>query len=148
MKGRSLGRLNRLPDEIRERKGNMKKIGLTGVLAGIAMMFATNALAAEKGAMKLFDSTVVNGVQLSPGDYALQWDGSGNSVQLQILQGKKVVATTAASLVQLKAPASQNMTSTKDAGNNARALTEIDFRGKSYALAIGNGASDSDVAKK
>ena len=90
----------------------------------------------------------MNGVQLSPGDYALQWDGTGNSVQLQILQGKKVVATTAASLVQLKAPASQNMTSTKDAGNNARALTEIDFRGKSYALAIGNGASDSDVAKK
>lgn len=124
----------------------MKKIGLTGVLAGIAMMFATNALAAEKGAMKLFDSTVVNGVQLSPGDYALQWDGTGNSVQLQILQGKKVFATTAASLVQLKAPASQNMTSTKDAGNNARALTEIDFRGKSYALAISG--SNSDVAKK
>ena len=55
------------------------------------MLFATTALAAEKGSMKLYDPTLVNGVQLSPGDYALQWDGTGNNLQVQILQGKKVV---------------------------------------------------------
>lgn len=58
------------------------------------------------------------------------------------------MATTTAAVVQLKAPASQNMTSTKDVGNSARALTEIEFGGKSYALAIGNNAAESDVAKK
>ena len=126
----------------------MKKLGFAGVLAGIAMLFATTALAAEKGSMKLFDPTQVNGVQLSPGDYALQWEGTGNNVQVQILQGKRVVATTAAALVQLKAPASQNMTSARSAGNNAKALTEVEFRGKSYALAIGSNAPESDVAKK
>ena len=112
------------------------------------MLFATTALAAEKGSMKLFAPTQVNGIQLSPGDYALQWEGTGNNVQVQILQGKRVVATTAAALVQLKAPAPQNMTSTKPAENNAKALTEVVFRGKSYALAIGNNAPENDVAKK
>jgi hypothetical protein len=126
----------------------MKKLGFAGVLAGIAMLFATTALAAEKGSMKLFDPTQVNGVQLSPGDYALQWEGTGNNVQVRILKGKRVVATTAAALVQLKAPASQNMTSTRSAENNAKALTEVVFRGKSYALAIGSNAPESDVAKK
>lgn len=112
------------------------------------MLFATTALAAEKGSMKLFDPTLVNGVQLSPGDYALQWDGTGNNVQVQILQGKKVVATTTAALVPLKARASRDMTSTRRTENNAKALTEVEFRGKSYALAIGGNAPESDVAKK
>jgi len=148
-KGRFLGAASTgFPTHFGKEKKNMKRVGFAGVLAGIAMVFATTALAAEKGSMKLFDPTLVNGVQLSPGDYALQWDGTGNTVQVQILQGKKVVVTTAAVLVQLKAPASQNITSTRDAGNNAKALTEIEFRGKSYALTIGNNTSESDVAKK
>ena len=126
----------------------MKRLGFAGVMTGVAMLFATTALAAEKSSMKLFDPTLVNGVQLSPGDYALQWDGTGNNVQVQILQGKKVVATTTAALVQLKAPASRNMTSARRAENNAKALTEVEFRGKSYALAMGSNAPESDVAKK
>ena len=126
----------------------MRRLGFAGVLAGMVLMFATSALAAEKGSLKLFDPTLVNGVQLSPGNYNLQWEGTGNSVQLQIFQGKKVVATTTAALVQLKAPASQNLTSTKNVGNNTKALTEIEFRGKSYALTIRNNAPESDVAKQ
>ena len=148
LKARCLGRLNRFPTYFGKEEDNMKRLGFAGVMTGVAMLFATTALAAEKGSMKLFDPTLVNGVQLSPGDYALQWEGTGNNVQVQILQGKKVVATTAAALVQLKAPASQNMTSARRAENNAKALTEVEFRGKSYALAIGNNAPESDVAKK
>jgi hypothetical protein len=126
----------------------MRTPRFAGVLTGIAIVFATTALAADKGSMKVFDPTVVNGTQLSPGDYGLQWEGTGNNVQLKILQGKKVVATTSATLIQLNAPAPQNMTSTRDADNHAKALSEVTFRGKSYALAIGNERSDSDVAKK
>jgi hypothetical protein len=126
----------------------MKRLGFAGVLAGIAILFASTALAADKGSMKVFDPTVVNGTQLAPGDYGLQWEGTGSNVQLKILQGKKVVATTSATLVQLNAPASQNMTSTRDTDNHAKALSGVSFRGKSYALAIGNQRSEGDVAKK
>lgn len=137
------------PAYLGKRKDTMKRLGFAGMLAGIAILFATTALAAEKGSMKLFDTTLVNGVQLSPGDYALQWQGTGDKVQLQILRGKKVVATTPAALVQLKSPASQDLTSTaKDEASHAKMLTQIQFRGKNYALAIGNNTSEGDVAKK
>jgi len=109
-----------------------------GVLGGLAILVASSALAAEKGSMKLFDPTMVNGTQLSPGDYQVQWEGTGSDVQLQILHNKKVVATTPATVVQLKAPAQQNFTSTRSEGDHAKALTEISFRGKNYSLAVGN----------
>lgn len=125
----------------------MKRLGFAGALAGIAIVFATTALAADKGSMKVFEPTVVNGTQLSPGDYSLQWEGTGSNVQLNILRGKKVVASTPATLVQLKAPAPQNMIATRNA-ESGKALSGVNFRGKSYALAIGNEASGTDVAKK
>jgi hypothetical protein len=109
-----------------------------GVLGGLAILVASSALAAEKGSMKLFDPTMVNGTQLSPGDYQVQWEGTGSDVQLQILHNKKVVATAAATVVQLKAPARQNFTSTRSEGDHGKALTEISFRGKNYSLAVGN----------
>jgi hypothetical protein len=125
----------------------MRRLGFAGVLAGIAIVFATTAFAADKGSMTVFDPIMVNGIQLAPGDYALQWDGTGDNVQLNILRGKKVVATTAASIVQLKTPAPQNMTSTRNAGNG-KTLSGINFRGKSYALTIGSDSTRTDVAKK
>ncbi|HEV2697532.1 MAG TPA: hypothetical protein VGU90_06035 [Terriglobales bacterium] len=121
-----------------------------GVLGAIAILMASTALAADKGSMKLFDQTTVNGTQLSPGDYEVQWEGTGSDVHLNILRGKKVVASTPATVVQLKSPAPQNITSTRG-GSNDKTLTGISFRGKNYALAISNEPSpktDTDVAKK
>lgn len=125
----------------------MKSFGFAGVLAGIAIVCATTALAADKGSMKVFDPTTVNGTQLSPGDYGLEWEGTGNNVQLKILRGKQVLTTTPATLEQLPKPAPSNMTSTKD-GDHGRVLTGITFYGKKYALAIGSGSTQTAVAKK
>lgn len=119
-----------------------------GMFGAFLILFVSSAFAADKGSMKLFDPTTVNGVQLSPGNYELQWEGTGSDVQVKVIQGKKVLATTAAKLVQLSAPASQNMTSTRN-GDHGKALSEISFRGKNYALAIGDAATGStDVAAK
>jgi hypothetical protein len=125
----------------------MKRLGFAGVLAGIAILLASTGLAADKGTMKVFEPTMVNGTQLAPGDYALQWEGTGDNVQLTILRGKKVVATTPASVVQLKTPTPENMTSVRKS-ENGKALSGINFRGKSYALTIGSDSTRTDVAKK
>lgn len=121
------------------------------VLGGLAILVASSALAADKGSIKLFDPTTVNGAQLSPGEYQVQWEGTGSDVQLKILRGKKVVATTSATVVQLKAPAPRDMTSTRNDGDHGKALTEISFRGRNYSLAVGNESAqktDGDVARK
>lgn len=128
----------------------LRKI-LACVSAAFAILIATNAFAADKGTMKLFDPTTVSGAQLAAGDYQLQWEGTGSEIQLKVLRGNKVVATAPATIVQLNAPAARNMTSTRAGNNNERALTEISFQGRTYALSIGNDSSpksDADVAKK
>ena len=121
------------------------------VLGGLAILVASSALAADKGSMKLFDPTTVNGTQLSPGEYEVQWEGTGSDVQLKVLRGNKVVATTSATIVQLKAPGKQNATSTRNDGDHGKALTEISFRGRNYSLAVGSESAqktDGDVARK
>lgn len=121
-----------------------------GVLASLVILIASSALAADKGTMKLFDPTTVNGTQLSPGEYQLQWEGTGSDVQLKILRNNKVVATTAATVVQLKGPAQQNVTSTRNEGDG-KALTEVSFRGRNYSLAVNNQTAqktEGDVAKQ
>jgi len=126
----------------------MKNLRFAGVLAGVAIVCATTAFAADKGNMKVYDPITVNGMQLSPGDYGLQWEGTGNNVQLKILRGKQVLTTTPATLEQLQKPALANMVATRNDNEHGKVLTGIMFNGKKYALTIGSGSSQTDVAKR
>src|SRR5262252_8010816 len=86
---------------IREEKGvHMKFAKVTkGLLLGLALLLATSAFAgseANKGSLTTMTDVTINGKVVPAGDYSLNWEGSGPNVQLNILKGKKVVATTAA----------------------------------------------------
>jgi len=73
-----------------------------GLLLGLALLLATSVFAAtNKGSMQLVDPVTVSGKQLPAGDYSVKWDGSGPNVELSILKGNKVVATTPARLIDL-----------------------------------------------
>jgi len=75
-----------------------------GAALGMALLLMTvSAFAgsANKGSLQLLDPVTLNGKPLPAGEYSLQWDGSGNNVQLSVLKGKNVVATTPAQLVNL-----------------------------------------------
>jgi hypothetical protein len=111
-----------------------------GVLLGMALLMAVSAFAANKGSLQLMDPVTVNGKQLAAGEYSLQWDGSGNNVQLSVLRGKKVVATTPAQLINLEQSPNNGAAIIKNSADGSRSLAEIRFGGKKYALAI---ASDS-----
>ena len=56
---------------------------------GLALLLATSAFAANKGSLSVQEPVTINGTQLKPGDYKVQWDGNGPSVELSITQGKK-----------------------------------------------------------
>jgi hypothetical protein len=106
----------------------------------MALLMAASAFAANKGSLQLMDPVTVNGKQLAAGEYSLQWDGSGNNVQLSVLQGKRVVATTAAQLISLDRSPNNGAAIIKSNADGSKSLTEVRFGGKKYALAI---ASDS-----
>ena len=105
------------------------------------VLLATSAFAANKGSVQLMHPTQVAGKQLAPGSYKIQWDGSGEQVQLSILQGNKEVASTTARVVQIQ-PRSPNDNALITVGaDGTRSLSQIRFRGKTFALDLGGEGS-------
>jgi hypothetical protein len=84
---------------------------------------------------------MINGAKLKPGDYKLQWDGSGPNVELSITQGKTVFAKVPAKVVDLNSPAQANAAIVKHNDDGTSTLAGARFEGKKYALEIGD-ASD------
>ena len=116
-----------------------------GLMLGLALLLATSALAAtNKGSMQLQDPVTVSGKQLRAGDYSVKWDGSGPNVELSILKGNKVVATTPARLIDLNEKSNRDAAVIQNNGDGSKSLAEIHFSGKKYALAIGSESASMD----
>ena len=108
------------------------------LIMGVALLLASSAFAATKGNLSLRHSTNVNGTTLSPGEYKLEWDGAGPAVQVNILQGKKVVATVPAKLVDVSSPYENDAAVVKQNGDGSSSLSEARFSGKKFKLHIGD----------
>ena|SRR5215472_6046074 len=106
------------------------------VVLGLAVLLASSAFAAEKATLTLLSTASVNGAQLKPGEYKLTWDGSGPDVQLNILQGKKVVATVPAKVVSLDAAAPNNAAIVQKKDDGSSTLAGARFAGKKFALEL------------
>ena len=117
-----------------------------GLVLGSALLLASSAFAANKGPLQLSSPATVAGKQLAAGDYTVKWDGSGNSVQVEIMKGKNVVATVPAQIVNLDRAPDYDSAVLNTGNNGARNLSQIRFSGKKWALEVGGeggGASSS-----
>ena len=116
-----------------------------GLLLGLALLLATSAFAANKGSLQVSDPLTVSGKQLAPGAYTVKWEGNGPNVELNILQGKKVVATMPARLIDLNRSADGDSAVVRKNDDGSRTLAEIRFAGKKYALAMGNESAKAEA---
>ena len=117
------------------------------LLPGLALLLATGAFAANnanQGSFNVFDPVTVNGHQLAPGQYKLTWTGTGSNVELMILSQGKVVATVPAHLIELGQAGHDNATESHKNDDGSQSLTQIDFAGKKYALALGMESAGTD----
>jgi hypothetical protein len=112
------------------------------LVLGLALMLASTAFAATKAHLQLQNPTLVNGTKLKPGDYKLEWDGTGPNVEVSVIQGKNVVAKVPAKLVDMKTPTKDDAAVVTDNGDGTRKLAAVRFAGKPFALELGN-SSDS-----
>jgi hypothetical protein len=80
----------------------MKMSKVSTLVLSSTLLFSSAVLAGEtnKGKLHLAHTIVVDGKPLEPGNYAVEWDGSGPGVQVKILQGKQTVATLSAHLTE------------------------------------------------
>ena len=105
-----------------------------GLVLALAVLLSSAAFAGNKpGSLYLSDATQLNGKQLPAGTYQLKWEGNGPEVQVQFLQGKKIVATAPAKLEQATAKPAKDAAVIETA-SGSRSLAEARFAGKNYKL--------------
>jgi hypothetical protein len=126
-------------------KTNVSKLGFVACFAAMILM-AGSAWAANKGHLDLTSDTNVAGTKLASGSYTVQWDGSGDQVQVKIYHGKKEMASTTAHVEQLSTAATFNSATVKVDSNGEPNLSQIQFAGKKTALRIGGEAVSSASA--
>jgi hypothetical protein len=116
----------------------MRSVKYVFLLTGLALLLPLSALAknsGNEGKFTVSEPVQVGSTQLKPGDYKVQWDGSGDAVQVKILQGKKTVATSSGKIVSHDQPAPYDSVILKD-GTGGKAINEIDFGKRKEALVL------------
>jgi hypothetical protein len=121
--------------------------GSKSLFLGLALLLATSAFAANKGSLQVQEPVSVNGTKLAAGNYKVEWEGTGPSVELSISQGKKMLAKVPAHIVDLDRPAPADSTVVKNNGDGTRTLSEVRFSGKKFSLAVGEEAAKADATK-
>ncbi|MGC2185625.1 MAG: hypothetical protein WA637_20325 [Terriglobales bacterium] len=97
---------------------------LVGLLLLPAGAFARDK---NEGNLKLFDPVRVGSTQLQPGDYKVEWNGTGPTVNVDILRDKKTVATTSAKLIGYTSGYDAVVTKPATSKTQANDLEEVDF---------------------
>jgi len=126
------------------------KQSMKGILLASVVLLAGSALASSKGSLALAEAASVAGTQLKSGTYTVQWDGTGDQVQLKIYQGKKEVAVTSARVLALNKPAPLDGTVLQRSDDGTLSITRINFGGKKFALELsgeGGGSGGAGAAK-
>ena len=104
------------------------------LVMGLALLLASSAFAATKASLQLSNPVLVNGTTLKAGDYKVQWEGSGPSVELSIMQGKNVLAKVPAHIVDLQTPAANDAAVTRKNDSGPNSLSGLRFQGKKFAI--------------
>jgi hypothetical protein len=113
-----------------------------GTLTCLALLLVADAFAADKGSLHVSSPENVAGEQLAPGDYTVRWEDTGPSVELRIMQGKKIIATAPAQLIPLGDASVTDAVVVQTHGDGSRSLSRIFLSGKSFAFEIGGEAAD------
>ena len=130
---------------------NSRNSLVKGFVLAVLVALAGSALAATKASMDLLHPASVAGTQLAAGNYTLQWDGQGDQVQVQILQGKKTVATVSAHVVKVDHPVRDNSVMVTPNSDGSQTVVRINFSKKDFALEPeaegGSGSGAAGAAK-
>jgi hypothetical protein len=115
----------------------MKLSRIATILLGTSLFFAVGAFAQEKSTLTLSEKANIQGTELKPGKYNVQWDGSGPTVQVSIYQGKNNLGTFPATVVAKDSSNGAAGYESKKEANGSKSIVAIYPSGKKYELEIG-----------
>jgi methionine-rich copper-binding protein CopC len=102
-----------------------------------------SVLARDKNqhSVNIFSLVQVGDKQLRPGNYKVEWQGTGPKVEVSFVREGKTVATVPAMLKLNDSQATQDDVITKTISVNEQALEELDFAHQKEALLFGQSGS-------
>ena len=126
----------------------MKMSRLSLAVLGAAFLFTTSAFAQNenKGKLSVPETITVEGKQLPPGNYKVEWQGTGPNVEVKILKGKETVVTAPARLVQSQTKTAVDSYGATKQQDGSRVLSAIYFGGKTYSLELGQNSAQGTSA--
>ncbi len=107
----------------------MKQIKYAALLSMLAVLCSASALARDKNqhSVQIPDSVQVGDTQLKPGNYKIEWQGTGPEIQVNFVRDGKTVATVPGTLKTNDPKVTQDEIVTNTTSANARMLEQIDF---------------------
>jgi hypothetical protein len=115
----------------------MKTLYFTAVLSLTCLLgFGGSAYAARNNAhsVDISDAVQIGGTRLKPGNYKVEWQGTGPAVQVSFQQNGKTVVTVPGTLKTNDDQVIQDAIVTEATGAGASTLKEIDFHHLKQAL--------------
>jgi hypothetical protein len=140
------------PRFVEKSKGDVcmkgSRLSTIAILFAGSLLLSTTTLAGNinKKTLHLYEKAKVLGTLLNPGDYKVEWSGSGPNIQLNILQGRDTVATVPARVVTENTSNPQDGYILQPSKSGGQSIEEIFFSGTKYDLKIqpaGNASSGS-----
>jgi uncharacterized protein with FMN-binding domain len=123
----------------------MKVTKSLALIFGVAMLLSVMAFAKDKANeanVEVPEAVQVGSTTLQPGTYKVQWNGTGDNVQVNFLMHHKTVATTQATLAENQTESPYTDVVTEKGANNQKQLVEIDFSKSKQVLKLNaNGAN-------
>jgi|SRR5271168_2739695 len=112
------------------------KVSIMLVCATFA--FSSGALAGEinKGKLHLVEKLDVGGKTINPGEYKVEWTGSGTAVQVSLVQGKQTIATFPAHVTEEGSPNKSDAYGSSAKMEGSRSLTAIYIGGTRTTLEL------------
>ena len=112
-----------------------KYLQYLAVLSTLVLLFPVGALARNNAhSVQLFDVVQIGSTQLKPGNYKVEWQGTGPAVQVSFHQNGKTVVTVPATLKANDDQVTQDAVVTEATGAGTSTLKEIDFGHQKEAL--------------
>lgn len=119
----------------------MKSARNTALLSTLALACSLSAFARDKNehSVNIPEPVKVAGTELQPGNYKVEWQGTGPNVQVSFLQRGKTVATAPGMLKTNDSQITQDSIVTNTSNPPDRTLNEIDFSRGKQALVFQSG---------
>jgi hypothetical protein len=117
------------------------------LLMAVALILPLAVFAREKnqGKLVLEQPVLVGATHLLPGTYQVEWTGNGQSLTVNILQHRQVVATAQGELKSGGAAQDAVVLMPSNVNSSQMMLSEIDFGGRHEALLLTpNGLNSSN----